>query len=67
MNVKELIEKLNGVNPLSEVIAVVYTDESYESGYVDRVDTNMRYNSVTKTKLKEDESVVELTTSTRVK
>ena len=67
MNVKELIEKLNGVDPLSEVIAVIYTDESYESGYVDRVDTNMRYNSVTKTKLKEDESVVELTTSTRVK
>ena len=67
MKVKELIEKLNDVNSDSEVIAVVYTEDSYESGYVDRVDVNMKYNSVTKTRLEEDESVVELTTSTKVK
>lgn len=64
MIVSELIEKLEMEDPNAEVICVVYTDDSYESGYIDRVDSNVRYNSVTQKILKEDESVVEITTTT---
>jgi hypothetical protein len=46
------------------VICVVYTSDSYESGYVERIDPNVKYNSVTKRKLDDGETVVELTTST---
>lgn len=67
MIVSELINMLSTVNPNSEVVLVVYTDNSYESGYIDRIDTNARYNSVTGDRLGDDESIVELTTSTKVK
>ena len=67
MKANELIEKLESVDPNSEVILVAYTDNDCECGYVERVDTAVKYNSVTKQKLDEGESVVELTTSTGVK
>ena len=63
MNKKELVKLLENVDDDSEVILVVYTADGYESGYVDRVDANCKYNSVTGERL-ESESVVELTTST---
>lgn len=66
MNVKELIEKLEKVDPTSEVILVAYTADGYESGYVDRVDPHCKFNSVNGKKLDEDESVVELTTKVGV-
>lgn len=66
MNAKELIEKLETVDPNSKVILVVYTEKGYEAGYVDRIDTNVRYNSVSKEKLTDDESVVEITTKVGV-
>lgn len=68
MKVKELMNELKSVDPNSDVIVVVYTEDSYESGYVDRVDTGVKYNSVTKMRIKEDDDpIVELTTSTRGK
>lgn len=67
MNVNELIENLKRVDDESEVIVVVYTDDGYESGYIERVDPHCRYNSVTGERLDDDESVVEITTSTKVK
>lgn len=66
MNAKEMIEKLETVDPSSKVILVVYTDNGYESGYVDRIDPHCKYDSVTGKRLDDDESVVELTTSTGV-
>ena len=63
MNKKELVKLLENVDDDSEVILVVYTTDGYESGYVDRVDANCKYNSVTGERL-ESESVVELTTLT---
>ena len=67
MKAKELVKLLENVDEDSEVIVVIYTDESYMSGYIDRVDPNARYNCVTGEKLGDDESVVEITTTTRVK
>lgn len=67
MNVKELIGELNKVDPSAEVILVVYTEDGYESEYAHRIDANCRYNSVTREKLKEDDKVIEITTSTKVK
>ena len=64
MNKKELIDLLGNVDDDSEIILVVYTDNGYESGYVDRVDTHAKYNCVTGERLDDDETVVELTTST---
>ena len=64
MNKRELIKALENVDDDSEIIIVVYTKDGYESGYVDRVDANCKYNSVTGKRLDDDESVVELTTST---
>ena len=66
MKAKELAEFLKGVEPSAEVVLVVYTDKGYKSGYVERVDANVRYNSVTQQKLNDDEKVVELTTSVKV-
>lgn len=62
---KDLIKSLETVNDESEVILVVYTKDGYESGYVDRIDPNCKYNSVTGERLDDDESVVELTTSVK--
>ena len=62
MKKSELVKYLENVDDESEVILVVYTDEGYESGYVDRVDPYCKYNSVTGERLDDDESVVELTT-----
>jgi len=67
MNAKELRMQLDAVDPNAEVIAVVYTKDGYMAGYIDRIDANCRYNSVTKEKLKDDEKVVEITTTTKVK
>ena len=67
MKASELLKELENVDPNSEVILVVYTRKGYQAGYVDRIDPNCRFNSVTKQKLDEDESVVEITTSTKVK
>lgn len=64
MIVSELIKELESVAQDAEVICVVYTSDSYESGYVERIDPNVKYNSVTKRKLDDGETVVELTTST---
>lgn len=66
MKAKELIELLENVDGESEVIVVVYTKDSYESGYVDRVDPHTKYNCVTGKRLEENESVVEITTTTGV-
>ena len=66
MMAKDLIKILETVDGNSEVIVVVYTDKGYEAGYVDRIDTAVKYNSVTREKLAEDESVVEITTKTGV-
>lgn len=63
---KELVEILENVDDDSEIILVVYTEDGCETGYVDRVDANCKYNSVTGERLEDDESVVELTTSTGV-
>ena len=66
MIAKELIKELETVDGDAEVVVVVYTDKGYEAGYIDRVDTHVKYNSVTKEKLNDDESVVEITTKTGV-
>lgn len=66
MKVKELRDKLESVDGGSEVIVVVYTDNGYESGYVDRVDSNAKYNCITGERLDENDSVVEITTTTKV-
>lgn len=66
MKANELRNILENVDEDAEVILVVYTKDGYEAGYVDRVDTNARYNSVTREKMNDDESVVELTTTTKV-
>ena len=65
MKVSELIDKLKAEDPNSEVVLVVYTKDFYEAGYVERIDGSVKYNSVTKMKLEDDESIVELTTSTK--
>ena len=65
MKVYELVKLLENEDPNAEVITVVYTDDSYESGYIDKVFGQTRYNSVTQERLKDDESVVEITTSTK--
>lgn len=67
MKAKELADILKGVDDDAEIIVVVYTKDGYESGYIDRVDTNVRYNSVTKEKLNDDDKVVEITTTTKVR
>ena len=67
MKVKELMDKLSDVDEDSEVILVVYTDDGYEGGYVDRVDPHSRYNCITGERLGEDESVVEITNSTKLR
>ena len=66
MKASELMEQLESVDPNSEVILVAYTKDDCECVYVERVDTSVQYNSVTKQRLEEGESVVELTTSTKV-
>ena len=63
---KELVDLLENVDDDSEIILVVYTENGCETGYVDRGDANCKYNSVTGERLEDDESVVELTTSTGV-
>jgi hypothetical protein len=63
----ELLKILETVDPNAEVILVAYTKNDCECGYVERVDTTVKYNSVTKERLEDDESVVELTTQTGVK
>ena len=65
MKANELIEQLNQVDGESEVVLVIYTDNGYESGYVERVDPHLKYNSVTGERLGDDESVVELTNSVK--
>lgn len=65
MNAKELRNELEKIDGDSKVIIVVYTEDGYEAGYIDRIDPNVRYNSVTKQKLSDEESVVEITTTTR--
>lgn len=67
MNKKELIEQLEPLDDESEVILVIYTENSYVSGYVERIDPHTKYNSVTGKRLDDDESVVELTNSLDVK
>lgn len=67
MKANELKEILETVDGDAEVIVVVYTKDGYESGYIDRIDPNARYNSVTKERLKDDEKVVEITTTTKVR
>lgn len=66
MKASELVKILESVDPNAEVILVAYTKDDCECGYVERVDTAVQYNSVTKKRLDEDESVVELTTTTKV-
>ena len=66
MKAKELRTTLEGIDDDAEVIIVVYTKDGYEAGYIDRIDPNARYNSVTKERLKDDEKVVEITTTTKV-
>lgn len=66
MLAEDLIKELGKVDPKSEVIVVVYTDDGYEAGTIDRIDPNVRYNSVTKQKLGDSEKVVEITTTTGV-
>ena len=65
MKVNELKKALENLDESAEVILVVYTEEHYEAGYLDRIDSNVRYDSVTQKKLEDDEVVVELTTTTR--
>lgn len=64
MNKKELVDWLEDVDDDAEVILVVYTEDGYESGFVDRVDAHAKYNCVTGERLEDGECVVELTTST---
>ena len=66
MKTSELIRMLESVDPNAEVILVAYTKDDCECGYVERVDASVQYNSVTKQRLDEGESVVELTTTTKV-
>ena len=65
MKVKELRNELEKVDGDAEVIAVVYTKDGYEAGFVDRIDPNVLFNSVTKERISDNESVVEITTTTR--
>ena len=65
MKANELIKELEQVDEDSEVILVVYTEDKYEAGYVDRIDTHTKFNSVTGDRLKDDEKVVEITTTTK--
>ena len=67
MKAKELVEQLKNVDGESEVIVVIYTEDSYLGGYIDRVDPNAKYNCITGEKLDDDHSVVEITTTTKVK
>ena len=67
MLVKDLIKALEKVDKDAKVTLVVYTSDSYESGYLDDVHSHLKYDSVTQRKLEDDESVVELVTSTRGK
>lgn len=62
---KDLVNSLENVDDDAEVILVVYTDNGYESGYIDRIDSHCKYNSVTGEKLDDDECVVELTTTVK--
>lgn len=65
MIVSELIKALEKVDQTARVICVVYTANSYESGYVDDVHSQLKYDSVTQKKLEDGDSVVELVTSTK--
>ena len=65
MKVSELCKELEKVDPNSEVILVVYTDDNYEAGFLDRIDPNVIFNSVTKERVPDNYTVVELTTTTR--
>ena len=65
MNVKELRDELEKIDGEAEVIVVVYTNDGYEAGFVDRIDPNVQFNSVTKERISDNESVVEITTTTR--
>jgi len=65
MIVSDLIKNLETKDPNAEVIAVVYTDDGYEAGYIDRIDDNVRYNSVSKERIKDEESFIEITTTTQ--
>lgn len=62
MMVSELIKALEKVEPSAKVVCVVYTDKSYESGYVDDVHSHLKYDSVTQRKLEDGEEIVELVT-----
>lgn len=65
MIVKELKGLLETVDENAEVIIVVYTNEGFEAGYIDRVDPHCKYNCITGERLGEDETLVEITTSTK--
>ena len=65
MKVKELRDELEKVDGEAEVIVVVYTNDGYEAGFVDRIDPNVVFNSVTKERISDNISVVEITTTTR--
>jgi len=65
MKVKDLIKTLEEVDNDAEVIIVVYTENGYEAGFVDRIDPNCRFNSVTKERLDDEVSVVEITTKVK--
>lgn len=65
MKVKELRNELEKIDGETEVILVVYTKDGYEAGFVDRIDPNVLFNSVTKERISDNESVVEITTTTR--
>lgn len=62
---KDLVNSLENVDDDAEVILVVYTDNGYESGYIDRIDPHCKYNSVTGDRLDDGETVVELTTTVK--
>lgn len=67
MNASELIKELEKVDPTSTVVFVVYTEDGYEAGYPVRIDPNAKYNCISGERLEDDESIVEITTSTGVK
>ena len=66
MKVKELINDLQQCDEDADVIVVVYTEKEYEAGYIERIDPNVKYNSITREKLDDGEKVVEITTTTKV-
>ena len=63
MLVKDLIKALEKADMDAKVTLVVYTSDSYESGYLDDVHSHLKYDSVTQRKLDDGEAIVELVTS----